>query len=300
MLAVAGLELFVDFGTALAAVPAAGVTGVQKLFQVLNVGGGLFIFGLTAALVYGRWPQLVRPTALCFLAKAVGIALSLIATVVNGAVIGSVLSGSVRSSARANAATMAIAGTSGAAALLALTTLVSVSLLVFYLFLARRAWRIDQEFRSLAGKTHQSAAEPRVRKWLGRLAWTAATYYALVYVTDSVNNIYAGVTTLRTMPKSYAVINSSTGLMISGNPSEWNNRAWRLATDADPNLRDPAEAVRLAEQAVEAEPKNADYCNTLGIARYRSGDFRGAVDALKQSSEQRGRRAHDAFFLAMA
>jgi len=104
------------------------------------------------------------------------------------------------------------------------------------------------------------------------------------------------------MPKSYAVIQSSSGveITISGDPHDWNNRAWRLATDSDPSERDPAEAVRLAEQTVAAEPKNADYFNTLGVARYRAKDFAGSIDALKHSIDGRGPRGHDAFFMAMA
>ncbi len=302
MLVVACIELFLNVGAALASaqVQANSLGTMARLFRVLNVGGGLSIAGLAAGLVFGRCPQLVRPTAVCFLSKVVGIVLSLLATVLGSAVIGSVLFGGVPSANKGNAATMAAAATFGAATILTVSTLVTISLMMFYLYLGRRAWRIDQEYRSLAGKTHRPALIPPLRKWLGRLAWMAAIFYALVYVGDGVNNLYAGAATLRTMPKTYAVINSSTGITVSGNTQEWNNRAWRLATDADPNQRDPAEAVRLAEQAVTAEPKNADYYNTLGVARYRAGDFRAAIDALTFGSDSRGASAHDAFFLAMA
>jgi hypothetical protein len=302
MLAVACLELLVDFGTAFATwqTQASAVRVSASYFRVLNLGGGLVIAGLSAGLVFGKWPQLVRPTALCFLSKTVGIVLSLLSTIVNSAVIGSFLFGTAPPPEIENTSAIAIAATFGGAGMLILSTIVTTSLLVFYLYLGRTAWRIDQEYRSLAGRPDQVASIPASREWLSRIAWSAAIYYALVYVGDSVNNIYAGVALLREMPKSYAVIKSSTGVQISGNPQEWNNRAWSLATAADPNLRDPAEALRLAEQAVAAKPKSADYYNTLGVARYRSGDFRGAIDALKYSFERSGRRAHDAFFLAMA
>jgi len=300
MLAVACLELLVDLGALLAPAPPPSLGASVRLFRALNLGGGLSIAGLVAALFFGRWPQLVRPTALCFLSKVVGIALQLLATVLGSAVMGYALFGVIPSAEKGNAAAMAVGATFGTAAILALSTLVTVSLLVFYLYLGRKAWRIDQEYRGLAGKSQETAATPPLRKWLGRLAWGAAIYYALVLVGDSVNNLYSGVITLLTMPKSFAVIKSSTGVSISGNPQEWNNRAWKLATDSDVNQRDPAEAVRLAEQTVAAEPKNAEYYNTLGVARYRAKDFRGAIDALTQSIEGRGLNAHDAFFMAMA
>jgi serine/threonine protein kinase len=302
MLAVACLELFVDLGTASAAAQTqASVVRVSaNVFRILNLGGGLVIAGLSAGLVFGKWPQLVRPTALCFLSKMVGIVLSLLSTIVSSAVIGTALLGVVPAGGRENSVAFAITATLSGATLLIVSTLFTISLLVFYLYLGRRAWRIDQEYRTLVGGAGQPALIPSSRKWLSRIAWCAAIYYAIVYVGDSIHTIYTGVTTLGTMPKSYAVIHSSTGVTISGNPQEWNNRAWRLANDADPNERNPAEAVRLAERVIAAEPSNADYYNTLGAARYRAGDIAGAIAALKHSRDHGGRTAHDGFFLAMA
>jgi superkiller protein 3 len=75
-----------------------------------------------------------------------------------------------------------------------------------------------------------------------------------------------------------------------------NRRAFKIATDPD------SELVMLAEEAVAAAPKDANCWNTLGIARYRAGDFNGAIAALQQFREL---RIHDTefsnpFFLAMA
>jgi serine/threonine protein kinase len=50
-----------------------------------------------------------------------------------------------------------------------------------------------------------------------------------------------------------------------------NNLAWLLATSGDVSLRDPDEAVKLAEKAHDAVPKRGDYCNTFGVALYRKG-----------------------------
>jgi tetratricopeptide (TPR) repeat protein len=83
-------------------------------------------------------------------------------------------------------------------------------------------------------------------------------------------------------------------------PAEWNAHAWKLASDSDPTMRDPTEAVRLAELAVAADPKNAVYVRTLGVARYRAGDFTAAIEALKRSIDAGGFNARNAFFLAMA
>jgi tetratricopeptide (TPR) repeat protein len=63
--------------------------------------------------------------------------------------------------------------------------------------------------------------------------------------------------------------------------------AWFLATVAEPSLQDAAEAVRLAQKAVAAEPKSGNYRNTLGVARYRHGDDKGAVAGLEESMRLR-------------
>jgi hypothetical protein len=60
----------------------------------------------------------------------------------------------------------------------------------------------------------------------------------------------------------------------------------------------------LAAKAVTGNPKNADYRDTLGTARYRAGDWKGAIGDLEQAL--RLRKADDSanssagFFLAMA
>ena len=51
-----------------------------------------------------------------------------------------------------------------------------------------------------------------------------------------------------------------------------NNLAWILATSADPRLRDPAQAVRLAEGAVRrADPPDAEFLDTLATAYAAAG-----------------------------
>lgn len=80
-----------------------------------------------------------------------------------------------------------------------------------------------------------------------------------------------------------------------------NNLSWYLATCPDIKLRDPAEAVELAQKAVRLKPNEGYYWNTLGTARYRTGDWKAAITDLETSMKLRkGGDANDWFFLAMS
>ncbi len=81
-----------------------------------------------------------------------------------------------------------------------------------------------------------------------------------------------------------------------------NDLAWFLVAVKDPPAHDPAEAVGLARKAVEIEPTAAHNWNTLGVALYRAGEYRAAIDALEKSEKLgHGREfGFNAFFLAMA
>jgi tetratricopeptide (TPR) repeat protein len=87
-----------------------------------------------------------------------------------------------------------------------------------------------------------------------------------------------------------------------------NELAWFLAACPDEQFRNPKEAVELAEKAVKTSPTFGVYWRTLGVARYRAGDARGAVAALEKSLElgintfgNRNRPdSSEWFFLAMA
>ena len=82
-----------------------------------------------------------------------------------------------------------------------------------------------------------------------------------------------------------------------------NDLAWILATDPDPRHQDPALALHLAEEAVTASGDHVASWNTLGVARYRAGDWAGSIEALERSAlsgdDGRG-TAFDHYFLAMA
>lgn len=58
-----------------------------------------------------------------------------------------------------------------------------------------------------------------------------------------------------------------------------NNLAWLLATTPRRDLRDPQEAIALAESATEAEPEHADYRATLAAAYASAGEFSRAVSS---------------------
>jgi WD40 repeat protein len=80
-----------------------------------------------------------------------------------------------------------------------------------------------------------------------------------------------------------------------------NNLAWSLAAAPEP-LRDLDLALRLAEQAVAANPAEAMYRNTLGLVYYRLGRYRDAVNVLEKNikTQQGVDLAYDLFFLAMS
>jgi tetratricopeptide (TPR) repeat protein len=88
----------------------------------------------------------------------------------------------------------------------------------------------------------------------------------------------------------------------SGSAAACNNLAWFLATCPDKDLRNPDRAVEFAQKAVELAPKDGSNWNTLGVAQYRAGDWKGAIESLHKSQEltAEATRAYDGFFLAMA
>jgi tetratricopeptide (TPR) repeat protein len=80
-----------------------------------------------------------------------------------------------------------------------------------------------------------------------------------------------------------------------------NELAWLRATCSDESLRNPGEAVRLASRAVDLARDDGGAWNTLGVAKYRTGDWKGCVEALDESARLRdGGHLDDWLFLAMA
>jgi serine/threonine-protein kinase len=76
--------------------------------------------------------------------------------------------------------------------------------------------------------------------------------------------------------------------------------AWLLATSPDPMLRDAERAVQLAQKAVRQKP-TANYVTTLGVAYYRVGKLREAIENLETATKLPGGHLGECrFFLAMA
>src|SRR5712692_3496097 len=79
------------------------------------------------------------------------------------------------------------------------------------------------------------------------------------------------------------------------------NLAELFTTYPEAKYRNPAEAVKQATGAVELRPDVRQGWNALGIAHYRTGDWKAAVTALERSVELgQGGYWFDWFFLAMA
>jgi hypothetical protein len=92
--------------------------------------------------------------------------------------------------------------------------------------------------------------------------------------------------------------------MAAEDPSRLNDESW--AAVRVPGA-DPAAyllALRKAERACELEPNDASYLGTLGTARYRTGDRKGAVIDLEKAISLRNAddptNANEAFFIAMS
>jgi tetratricopeptide (TPR) repeat protein len=79
-----------------------------------------------------------------------------------------------------------------------------------------------------------------------------------------------------------------------------NNLGWLLATCAQESLRDADQAVASAKRAVELEPDEGTYWNSLGVAYYRLRNLPAAMNALVRSMELRHEGdSFDWYFVAM-
>jgi WD40 repeat protein len=88
-------------------------------------------------------------------------------------------------------------------------------------------------------------------------------------------------------------------------PVQLNDRSWAIASRPNSTVQEYKRALRLAEAACHAAPKEIAYVNTLGVARFRLGQFKEAIGALAQSYEHHVRSPDDpgpsdVAFLAMS
>jgi tetratricopeptide (TPR) repeat protein len=81
-----------------------------------------------------------------------------------------------------------------------------------------------------------------------------------------------------------------------------NQLVWLLVTLPDSSRIDVQACVRAAQEAVELMPTSAAIRNTLGVAYYRAGDGKAAIEALEKAEALNPDKdfALNGFFLAMA
>jgi WD40 repeat protein len=84
-------------------------------------------------------------------------------------------------------------------------------------------------------------------------------------------------------------------------PWVFNFASWAVVKQSGRPAEEYHEAMHNAEIACRLESQNGDFWNTLGVARYRVGDWKAALKALEKAMELRqGGDSADWFFLAMA
>jgi serine/threonine protein kinase/Flp pilus assembly protein TadD len=84
-------------------------------------------------------------------------------------------------------------------------------------------------------------------------------------------------------------------------PELLNALAWFMVLTPQPPAGDLDLALQMVKQAVEKDPKNGDFWNTLGLVHYRRGEWQSAISALdKARSLHSNCETYDMFFLAMA
>jgi TPR repeat protein len=70
-----------------------------------------------------------------------------------------------------------------------------------------------------------------------------------------------------------------------GDTPAMNNLAFLLATSTDPKVRSPKEAVSVAQKAIELEPENPTYLDTLATAYFEAGQPDKAAEAERRALE---------------
>lgn len=97
-----------------------------------------------------------------------------------------------------------------------------------------------------------------------------------------------------------AITDLRRALAIGTEHATLNSLAWILVTGPI-ELRNNEEGLRLAQRAVEVNNANPLYLTTLGIAQYRAGKYREAVETLERglTLDRGSRDGYNLFFLAM-
>ncbi len=79
-----------------------------------------------------------------------------------------------------------------------------------------------------------------------------------------------------------------------------NGLAWLLLSGRSPDPGEVKRAIELAERAAGLTPQNGYCWSSLGVGRYRAGEWDAAIDALTKSVRLGTGESTEGFFLAMA
>jgi tetratricopeptide (TPR) repeat protein len=92
------------------------------------------------------------------------------------------------------------------------------------------------------------------------------------------------------------------GRRAADDPKALNDLAWLVAADPNPVAREARRAVEWAGRAVKQRPKVGAFWCTLGVAHYRAGQWRAAVQTLEKARSMLAgpNRCVGTFALAMA
>jgi serine/threonine protein kinase len=134
-------------------------------------------------------------------------------------------------------------------------------------------------------------AEPKYRSELG------CAYFALGWHLYSINKKHLEAKeAFHQSAESY-----HSALVSSCAPETLNNYAWLLSICPYIEYQDPSRAIQLVDRAIARNQNIGVFFNTRGVAKYRNGDWQGAIVDLKESMRLRkGGDGFDWFFLAMA
>jgi tetratricopeptide (TPR) repeat protein len=152
----------------------------------------------------------------------------------------------------------------------------------------RKAEAIEWLRRSVDVREQLAKKQPGHRDWTDRLNQERAL---LADLSDQLGDSREALELYRA------------SLDLDPNDAQPNNSlAWFLVTCKDVRYRNPHEAVRLAERAVELAPDRSIYWNTLGAAYYRSGRYDKAIRTIGRAIELNGRKptVDDLLFLSMS
>ena len=249
---------------------------------------------LAVGLIASRWPQLVRPLAICFMVSACQNGLRLLGGAVRlVSLVLSVLG------AKSGLAELGVASAEWMTGLVGAGTVFTMvwdfAVMFVYFYLGRRVWVVGEEYRRLAATSLRSWRVPAARRLIGALAWLATVACSLGLLGTEALTVYRGAA---------ANLAGDSDGNFDRNRAEIarqvNDHAWRQITDSDPAKRGPNVALTSYAPALRRESANPLFLKTLGVIYYRNGDYVGSIESLEKCIKIGGFDAAAAFFLAAA